>query len=132
MTEWTENELDRIGKAGELTVATRRPDGTLRAGIPIWQVRVGDAVYIRSAHGPGNGWFRRALATGLGRISAGGVEKDVTFEPAPPGLSEQITATYHAKYDRYGPGPVGAVTGPDVLQTTLQVMPASDPRTQDQ
>ncbi len=123
MTAWTEDELSRIGEAGELSVATRRPDGTLRPAIPIWQVRVGDAVYIRSAHGPDNGWFRRAVATGLGRISSGGVHQDVTFEPAPPELSEQITATYHAQYDRYGPAPVGAVTGPDVLSTTLRVMP---------
>lgn len=47
------------------------------------------------------------------------------FEPAPPELSEQITATYHAEYDRYGPAPVGAVTGPDILSTTLRVMPSN-------
>ncbi len=123
MTVWTEDELSRIGEAGELSVATGRPDGTLRRAVPIWQVRVGEAVYIRSAHGPDNGWFCRALPTGLGRISSGGVDKDVTFEPAPPELSEQITATYHAKYDRYGPAPVGAVTGPDALSTTLRVVP---------
>jgi hypothetical protein len=123
MTAWTEDELHRIGQAGELSVATRRLDGTLRRAVPIWQVRVGDAVYIRSALGPDNGWFRRALVTGLGRIVSGGVEKDVTFEPAPAELREQITATYHSKYDRYGPAPVGAVTGPDALTTTLRVMP---------
>jgi len=30
----------------------------------------------------------------------------------------------HAKYDRFGPGPVGAITGPDAATTTLLVMPA--------
>ncbi|WP_425567652.1 hypothetical protein [Salinactinospora qingdaonensis] len=34
-----------------------------------------------------------------------------------------VDAAYHEKYDRYGPGPVGAVTGPDVLETTLRFMP---------
>ncbi|WP_418606369.1 DUF2255 family protein [Georgenia sp. SUBG003] len=50
----------------------------------IWHVRSGDAVYIRSAHGPDNGWFRRAMAAGTG-IRSGGVERDVTFELADPG-----------------------------------------------
>jgi|GEM_PF-5579818 len=28
------------------------------------------------------------------------------------------------EYDRYGAGPVGAITGPDAATTTLLVMPA--------
>jgi hypothetical protein len=121
---WTEDELRRIGEAGELRVASRRPDGTLRPSVTIWQVRVGDAVYVRSAHGPDNGWFRRAKDAGTGRVSAGGVERDVTFDPAPAGVREALDEAYHAKYDRHGPGPVGAVTGSDVLDTTLRVMPS--------
>lgn len=122
MSGWTEDELRRIGDAYELHIATYRPDGTARQPIPIWQVRVGDAIFVRSAHGPENGWFRRAQSAGA-RIESGGVERDVAFEPAPPALADEITATYHAKYDRYGPGPVGAVTGDDVLETTLRVTP---------
>lgn len=123
MTTWTEEELTGIGGASELYVLTRRLDGTLRTGIPIWQVRVGDAIYIRSAHGPENSWFRRGVRTGLGHISSGGVEKDVSFESAPPRVIEQVTGAYHAKYDHYGPALVGAVTGDGVLRTTLRVMP---------
>ena len=119
---WTDDELTRIGEARELYISTRRTDGSLRAAIPIWQVRVDEEIYIRSARGPENGWFRRAVESGLGRISSGGVEKDVTFEPTSE-QSAEITAAYHAKYDRYGPGPVGAVTGDDVLGTTLRVRP---------
>ena len=86
-------------------------------------MRLREAIYVRSAQGPDNGWFRRAKAAGLGRISAGSVERDVTFEPAPADVREALDAVYHAKYDRYGPGPVDAVTGPDVLATTLRIMP---------
>jgi hypothetical protein len=57
------------------------------------------------------------------RQSAGGVEHSVTFEPASADVREAVDAPYHAKYDRYGPAPVGAVTGPDVLETTLRVRP---------
>jgi hypothetical protein len=43
--------------------------------------------------------------------------------PADPGVREAVDSAYHAKYDRYGPGPVGAVTGPDAPETTLRVTP---------
>jgi len=122
---WTTDELARIDKASELRIASRRPDGTLRPYTTIWHSTLGDALYIRSAHGPGNGWFRRAVASGTGRISAGGVEKDVTFELAEPGIRADLDRALHGKYDRFGPGPVAAITGSDVLETTLKVMPAA-------
>lgn len=123
---WTEDELNRIGQAQELRISTQRLDGSLRPSIPIWQVRVGDAIFIRSAHGVEGSWFRRAVRSRRGQISSGGVEKPVSFALAADDLSDQITAAYHAKYDRYGPGPVGAVTGSDVRETTLQVLPAGE------
>src|SRR3954468_13632392 len=84
MSTWTTDELRRVADAVELRVASRRVDGTLRPYVTIWHVGVGNALYIRSAHGPSNGWFRRAQQAGVGRISAGGVERDVTFEPHRP------------------------------------------------
>jgi hypothetical protein len=124
LATWTDTELKRIDGATELRVSSRRPDGTLRPFIPIWHTAVGEVLYIRSAAGPENGWFRRALRSGAGRIEAGGVTKDVTFELADPSVREAIDAALHAKYDRFGPGPVGAITGDDVLETTLRVLPA--------
>jgi hypothetical protein len=123
MGTWTDDELRRIGDATELQVASLRPDGTLRPYTTIWHARLGDSLYIRSAHGPENGWFRRARRSGAGRIRFGGVEKDVTFEPADPGVRSDLDAALHEKYDRYGPGPVSAITGDDVLETTLTVTP---------
>jgi hypothetical protein len=71
VTAWTADELARIGRATELDIASRRPDGTLRPFVTIWVVRVGDDVYVRSAHGYANLWSQRALASGEGRIRAG-------------------------------------------------------------
>lgn len=122
-TSWTPEELRAVHAATELRIASERPDGTMRPAIPIWHAVVGDALYVRSAHGPDNGWFRRAVRAGGGRVSAGGVTKDVTFELADPKIRPDLDAALHAKYDRYGPGPVGAITGEDVLETTLRVMP---------
>jgi len=124
MAAWDEGALRRIGGATELRVSSRRPDGSLRPYVTIWHVAVGDALYLRSAHGPENGWFRRAVRSGAGRISSGGVEQDVTFRVADLALGPEVTAALHAKYDRFGPGPVGAITGGDAAATTLLVMPA--------
>lgn len=121
---WTADELDRIGRTDELHVASRRPDGSLRPFVTIWAVRVGDIVYIRSAHGSDNPWFRRAVASGTGRIRAGGVERDVLFS-APDDGHPAIDAAYHAKYDRYGPKIVGTVVGPDAAGVTLRLIPQS-------
>jgi hypothetical protein len=123
MTAWTPDELTRIGGADELEVASYRPDGTLRPAVTIWAVRAGDDVYIRSAYGPGNGWFRRAQASGTGHVRAGGVDEDVRFEAPAADAHPAIDAAYHAKYDRYGPAIVGTVVGPRVVEVTLRVVP---------
>jgi hypothetical protein len=70
MTAWTADELDRIGRATELAVASRRADGTLSPYVTIWGVRSGDDIYIRSAYGPDNGRYRHARARRAGRIRA--------------------------------------------------------------
>jgi hypothetical protein len=123
MGAWTNDELRRINAASELRVASTRRDGSLHPFTTIWHSALDDALYIRSANGPENGWFRRALASGTGRISSGGVEKDVTFELANPEVRDDLDIALHQKYDRFGPGPIAAITGTDVLETTLKVMP---------
>ncbi|AEE46416.1 DUF2255 family protein [Cellulomonas fimi] len=125
MTTWTTEELDRIGAADEVEVTSYRPDGSVRPAVTIWAVRSGDDVYVRSAYGPDNGWFRRARAAGVGRLRAGGVEREVTFESADPGVHADLDAAYHAKYDRYGPRIVGTVVGPEVVDVTLRLVPRS-------
>jgi len=79
---WTSQELERLGRAQELHLATRRRDSGLSRYVTMWVVRVGDNLYIRSAYGPDNPWYRRARTAGEGRVRAGGVERDVTFESA--------------------------------------------------
>jgi hypothetical protein len=125
MTTWTAEELDRVGAADELQIASRRADGSLRPFVTIWVARVGDELFVRSAYGPGNPWFRRAQASGAGRIRAGGVERDVAFVEPPADVHEAVDAAYHAKYDRYGPKIVGTVVGPQVIATTLRLEPAA-------
>ncbi|MGI5502266.1 DUF2255 family protein [Lentzea sp. CA-135723] len=120
---WSAEELDRIGAAEELDLASVRADETLRPYVTMWVVRAGDDVYVRSAYGPDNPWYRRATASGMGRVRAGGVERDVTFAHAAPDVHGEIDKAYHAKYDRYGPAIVGSVVGAKAVPVTIQLLP---------
>ncbi|HTS95197.1 MAG TPA: DUF2255 family protein [Streptosporangiaceae bacterium] len=123
---WTDDELRRVGAATELQIASRRRDGSLRPYVTIWTVRAGDHLYVRSAYGADNPWFRRATASGSGRIRAGDIERDVTFTPVSEldaATQAAVDAAYHAKYDRYGQQIVGSVTGAHAAPVTLRLVP---------
>jgi hypothetical protein len=123
MTAWAPKELERIGAAEEVGLASRRPDGSLRLYVTMWVVRAGDSLYVRSAYGSDNPWYRRAIASGAGRIRAGGTDRDVAFAPAAAEAQDGIDAAYHAKYDRYGPRIVGSVTSPGSHAVTVRLVP---------
>ncbi len=123
MSDWTPEELERVGGAEELELASRRSDGTLRPYVTMWVVRAGDDIFVRSAYGPESPWYVRAKASGTGHIRAGGVERDVTFAEVPVEAHAAIDAAYHRKYDRYGPRIVGSVTGPAAEAVTIRLVP---------
>ena len=125
MKAWTDEELGGIGEAKELQLASERPDGTLRPYVTIWVVRVDDELYVRSAYGGNNAWFRRAKASGVGRIRAGGLERDVTFAGPAPDVHPDIDAAYHGKYDRYGTAIVGTGVGSLAHAVTIRLIPRS-------
>jgi hypothetical protein len=124
-TGWTADQLERIGRAEELQLASRRPDGTLGPYTTMWVVRVGQNIYVRSAGGPDRPWYRHANASRIGHIRAGGVEVDVAFDRGDGDVEEAIDAGYHNKYDRYGPRIVGSVVGETAHQVTVRLIPAA-------
>lgn len=125
MNVWSDSERTRIGAAEEMEISSRRADGSLRPFVTIWCVGVDKDVIVRSANGPQNPWFRRAVASGTGRIRAGGVEADVDFTTLAPtaAVHARIDAAYHLKYDRYGPQIVGSVVGGTAAGATLRLSP---------
>ena len=123
MATWTSDELNRIGGADELKIASLRRDGTLRNPVIIWVVRVGDNIYVRSAYGPTVAWFRGAMVRHEGRIIAGGVEKDVAFHDADAAVNNQIDEAYRIKYRRHGAQYVASVTTPEARTTTIKIVP---------
>ena len=122
MTAWTNDELNRISAAEELDITTLRRDGTPRRPLPIWVVRHGDDLYVRSVNGPTAAWYRGAQARGEGHIRAGGIAKEVTFADADPALADQIDDAYRVKYRRY-PSIVPGIVRPEARAATLKLVP---------
>ena len=127
MTAWTTDELDTVGAADELEIASLRPDGTLRSPTTIWVVHLDDDLYVRSVNGRTSGWFRGAQVRHEGRIRAGGVEKNVTFADvdADGEVADRIDEAYRAKYRRYAESVVGTTITPEARAATLKLVPRS-------
>jgi hypothetical protein len=124
VSDWTPDEAARLDREDELGLASRRADGTLRPFATIWFVRHGDDLYVRSAYGPDNGWYRRASASGTGRVRIAGLEREVAFETPDVAVAGAISAAYESKYGRYAKGIVGTVISADAVRSTLRVVPA--------
>jgi hypothetical protein len=122
VTTWTNDELTRIGHAEELRMAPLRGDGTPRTPVPIWVVRDGDDLYVRSFRGSAGAWYRAARASHEGRIRSGGVSKDVTLvEVTAPGVNDRIDTAYRTKYGRYSASYVDPMVAS--RDTTLKLVP---------
>jgi hypothetical protein len=126
MSAWSEDELRRLGAAQELEIAPVRRNRALRRPTPIWVVRAGDDLYVRAAYESGRGWHGVARASRQARISAGGVERDVTIEDAGDAVLDEVDAGYRQKYGRY-PSIVDSITDAEHRATTLRLVP-SEPR----
>jgi hypothetical protein len=122
MSTWTSDELDRIGGAEELEIASVRPDGTLRQPVTIWVIRHGDDLYVRSVNGRTSSWFRGAQARHEAHIEAGGVGKDVQLVETDD-LNDEIDAAYRAKYHRYAENIVGSIVTPNARAAMLKLVP---------
>ena len=106
-TSWPADALDRIGAAIELEIAVRRADGSLRAPLPIWVVRAGDQIFVRSWYRRDTGWFGLAVRTGQAHIRVPGLEADVSVEDLgdnDAALRAEIDAAYRRKYGDAGAG----------------------------
>ena len=126
MTGWTRNDLERIGAADELRLASVKKNGAPRKPVTIWVVRVGDDLYVRAYRGRESAWFRHTQLRQEGHIVAGGVKKDVTFVDVSDdeALNNEIDAAYQSKYQRYGATYVNPMIAPQARATTLKLVPS--------
>ncbi len=126
MAGWTIGELSRIEKADELEIGSLREDGTLRKPVTIWVVRIDDDLYVRSYQGRGSAWFRNTQLRRAGRISAGGVTREVTFVDVSEDelLRTKIDAAYRSKYRSYSASYVDPMVAPPARAATLKLVPS--------
>lgn len=125
MSGWTHNDLERMGAAEELQLATFKKDGTLRKPVVIWVVRVGDDLYVRAWRGREGAWFRHVQRRPEGRIGASGVTKNAMLVDASSdeALNNKIDAAYQSKYRRYSATYVGPMITQQARATTLKLVP---------
>jgi Uncharacterized protein conserved in bacteria (DUF2255) len=76
VTTWTADDLQCIAGSTELDIAPARDGGTPGPATPIWVVRVGDDLYVRSYRGP-------AVGTGAPSPSAPAASRLVESSAAP-------------------------------------------------
>ncbi|MEU6563279.1 DUF2255 family protein [Nocardia nova] len=118
---WTSDQLERLGDAEELQISSYRDDGSLRRWTPIWVVRVGDDLYIRSAFGTAGGWYRHAMRKRAARVRADGVEADISLQPVgDSGTNDLVRRAYEAKY-RDQPSALAPMVASTAAETTLRV-----------
>lgn len=100
MGVWNHEEQIAIADAEELNLQSLGEDGALGKVTIMWVVSVGDDLYVRAVRGPRSEWFRGTQQRHTGRISSGGVEKDVVFVdvPADDPLHAAIDRAYRTKY----------------------------------
>jgi hypothetical protein len=124
VTNWTSEELTKIGGADELELQSQRSDGTMRAPVTIWVVRHGNDLYVRAVRGRG-GWYRGTRTSHEDHVRSGGVERDVTFvdADADPALNDAIDAEYRAKYRAYAANIVGSVVNDQARSATMKLLP---------
>jgi hypothetical protein len=123
MSEWTSEELSKIGAAEEVQITSCRRDGTLRKPVTVWAVRDGISLYVRSVAGPKGAWFRGVQESRQGRIRAGGLEKDATFVDANHDIDDTVDAAYRAKYRRYAGNILNSVLTPQARSATIKLVP---------
>lgn len=123
MSNWTTDQLTRLNRTDELRISGRRADGSLRKPVIIWMVTHAGELYVRSANGPDAAWFRGTQVAGLGHITAGGVDEDVSFSRA-TAVDDELDAAYAAKYPSWRSA-VESITSPAARSTTLRVKPGA-------
>jgi hypothetical protein len=124
MTTWTQDELVKINTEEMLELAAELPDGSIPKTVNIWVVRVGDTLYVRSYSGADGKWYVPATETRKGRVSAGGVTKNVEFIPIDDENTKRaVDEAYRGKYT--GSAYAESMATEPVRSNTLEVVPVN-------
>ena len=123
MAGWTSDEFTKVGGADELQVTSaalgrqaEQPADDLGRSVRGRPLR---PLGQRAAAA----WFRGTQVRHEGHISAGGVDRDVTFTDADHAIDDEIDAAYQSKYQRYPQNITDSVKTSGARSTTMRLLP---------
>jgi hypothetical protein len=125
MSAWSADELDTISGTEEVEIQPTRRDGTLRNPVIVWIAQLGSDLYIRSAYGQRAAWYQATRTRDDGRIKAGSVSKDITFEDTESSLNDAIDAAFRTKYRQHEAQYVNMMVTAEARSTTIRLRPRS-------
>jgi len=122
MTDWTQEDLQKVATSDDLHVSPFREDG-VTYGTPtwIWSVVVDGALFVRAYNGRDSRWFKAAMRQKAGRIRAAGMTKEVSFEPVDGPINDRIDEAYREKYR--GSPYLGPMIGARARSATVKIVP---------
>jgi hypothetical protein len=92
------NPLRHVGDEQEIIIGFQRPDGSW-GSTPVWDVRVGDDIFVRSMTGARGGWYRRLLDNPDGEVRDGEHVHRVHAEAVSDSKTvAAVTEAYATKY----------------------------------
>lgn len=124
MTTWTQDELTKIDTEEMLDLSAEMADGSMPKTVSIWVVKVGDSLYVRSYTGADGRWYEPAAETHRGRVTAGGVTKNVELVPIDDeSIKRAVDEAYRGKYA--GSARAESMATEPVRNNTLEVVPVN-------
>jgi hypothetical protein len=126
MGGWTGDELRRIDRVDEITIAPLLANGERRSPTIVWAVRTGDDLYVRAAGHANSGWHGAARTSRQALIEAPGISRNVDIADADEAVLDQVDTAYRAKYGRRYASIVASITDAEHRATTLRLTPADD------
>jgi hypothetical protein len=122
MGTWSKDELQQIATNDDLHISPFREDG-VTYGTPtwIWSVAVGDELFVRAYNGQKSRWYQAAISQKAGRITAGGMRREVTFEAVNGASNDGVDDAYRDKYK--GSPYLSSMISARARAATLKVVP---------
>ena len=117
--------IDRLDRAEEVHIETRRGASSPWHGTVIWAVVVDGGVFVRSVRGERGRWYREASTNPESARRLGDLRVPVRAVPEADGATiDKVSEAYRAKYEASFPGPTAGMVREEVLPTTLRLLPA--------
>ena len=95
---WKPQLLNEIGDREEIRISSERPGGGYNRWTPVWVVRVGDDLYVRSGFGKNGFWYRHATGS-QAYVNADGAQYKVSIALNTDSVSiAAVDEAYRQKY----------------------------------